>query len=91
MRVENSIMNISTFSELRIPDDGVLQVSFLVVLVVNVRHSESSTVPITPLEVVHKRPPKVTSYIDFIKSDSVNHILDITLIEIDSKSVMNSL
>ena len=68
---------------------GILKISGVVVIVVNVSKTESDAITISPFEVIHSGPDEVSSHVDLISDLSLNHIGNIVLQIVDSESVLN--
>jgi len=75
---------------LSVPNKGVLHVS-LMVSEIYVSHAKADFVAIIPLKVVHQRPSKVALKVHSIKCDSIDRVLDVTFVKINSEFIMNGL
>jgi len=77
-------------------DDGgieisrILEVSGVVVIVVNVSKTESNAITISPFEVIHSGPDEVSSHVNLISDLSFNHIGNVVLQIVDSEGILNS-
>jgi hypothetical protein len=76
--------------ELGVPNKGILDITLLVVLVVDVGHTEASAVSVGPLEVVQKGPAEVGAQVHSIESHCIDHVLDVTLVEVNSELIVDS-
>ena len=53
MEVDYREVKEPSFSELGVPQDGVLEVALLIIRVFHIYHTEASRVAVCPFEVVH--------------------------------------
>jgi len=74
-----------------IPVGGVFDVSFLVVLIVNVDHTKSGIIASSPLKVVHDGPGEVASHIHPIFLHGGLHVLDVLTVVFGPEGVMKSI